>query len=212
MALRRLLPFAREKSGETVALSRFEPTAAQGETPSAPLRTVALERHYGSLKVLNGIAIESRGSELLSIVGPNGAGKTTLMRCISDGSERTGGQVFVNGTEIGRGSPQTVVALGIGRSFQNTNLFETLTVAECLMLGLTKAERTSIGDVLTALARDYGLSILLIEHDLDFVREISDRIVVLHQGALLMEGTVEEVIASELVRAVYSGQGVGAAS
>ncbi|MEO1294159.1 MAG: ATP-binding cassette domain-containing protein, partial [Pseudomonadota bacterium] len=171
----------------------------------------------------------------------------------------------------------------IGRSFQNTNLFETLTVAECLMLarwridgaslfsrrseialprpavgileatgldkalttetrnlshgqkrglelamvlatepsvllldeptaGLTKAERTAIGDVLTALAKGHGLSILLIEHDLDFVRDISDRIVVLHQGALLMEGTVEEVIASELVKAVYSGQSVETAS
>lgn len=281
--LRRLLPFARGKALDTVALRPVEPTAAHGQTPSAPLRTADLERHYGSLKVLDGIAIESRGSELLSIVGPNGAGKTTLMRCISDGGERTGGQVFVNGTEIGRGAPQTVVALGIGRSFQNTNLFETLTVAECLMLarwridgarlfsrrsevalpgpalgileatgldkalttetrnlshgqkrglelamvlatepsvllldeptaGLTKAERTSIGDVLTALARDHGLSILLIEHDLDFVREISDRIVVLHQGALLMEGTVEEVIASDLVKAVYSGQSVEAAS
>jgi branched-chain amino acid transport system permease protein len=72
--------------------------------------------------------------------------------------------------------------------------------------GLTKAERSAIGGVLTRLTRDFGLCILLIEHDLDFVREISSRIAVLHQGALLMEGTVEEVIASDLVKAVYSGQ------
>mgnify|MGYP006270093847 CR=1 FL=1 len=277
--LRRLFApvLPRRAEAEPIRLAAFAPTVGHGETAAAPLRTEGLERHYGSLKVLDGIAIEGRGSEILSIVGPNGAGKTTLMRCISDGGERTGGRVHVNGTEIGRGDPQSVVAQGVGRSFQNTNLFETLTVGECLMLarwridgaalfsrrdevrlpepamgilratgldtrlatetrylshgqkrglelamvlatepsvllldeptaGLTKAERTAIGGVLTGLARDYGLCVLLIEHDLDFVREISGRIVVLHQGALLMEGTVEEVIASDLVRAVYSGE------
>jgi len=273
-------PFLRRQvEHDQIALTGIAPRIGQDKTGAAALSTAGLERHYGSLRVLDGISIEARGSELLSIVGPNGAGKTTLMRCISDGGERTGGRVHVNGEEIGRGAPQSVVAKGVGRSFQNTNLFETLTVGECLMLsrwridgaalfsrrgrvalpepalgilratgldralatetrhlshgqkrglelamvlatepsvllldeptaGLTKAERMAIGAVLTGLARDHGLCILLIEHDLDFVREISDRIVVLHQGALLMEGTVEEVIASDLVRAVYSGQSV----
>lgn len=250
------------------------------EIEAVPLRTEGLQRHYGSLKVLDGVSLEARASEILSIVGPNGAGKTTFMRCISDGGERSSGKVFVNGVEIGRGAPQSVAALGVGRSFQNTNLFDTLTVGECLMLarykldgapkfsrraelelpepalailratgladsmtletrnlshgmkrglelamvlatepsvllldeptaGLTKAERTAIGDVLVALARDYSLCVVLIEHDLDFVREISSRIVVLHQGALLMQGTVEEVITSDLVKAVYAGEDEG---
>jgi len=72
--------------------------------------------------------------------------------------------------------------------------------------GLTKTERTAIGGVLTGLVNDFGLAVVLIEHDLDFVREISSRIVVLHQGSILMEGTVDEVVNSELVRAVYSGE------
>jgi branched-chain amino acid transport system permease protein len=72
--------------------------------------------------------------------------------------------------------------------------------------GLTKAERQAIGTVLRDLAHDHGLCVLLIEHDLDFVREVSSRIVVLHQGELLLEGTVEEVIASDLVKAVYAGE------
>ncbi len=78
--------------------------------------------------------------------------------------------------------------------------------------GLTKAERGAIGAVLQELVREHGLCVVLIEHDLDFVREISSRIVVLHQGALLMEGTVEEVISSDLVRAVYSGEEVDSAA
>ncbi len=258
------------------------PTASRtlGAETGVPLRTEALSRHYGSLRVLEGIGIEGRRGEILSIVGPNGAGKTTLMRCVSDGGERSGGKVFVNGTDIGRGAPQSVAALGVGRSFQNTSLFDTLTVGDCLMLarypidgawalsrrtevrlpepameilratgldralstqtqylshgmkrglelamvlatepsvllldeptaGLTRAERAAIGHVLMRLTREHGLSVLLIEHDLDFVREISSRIVVLHQGTLLMEGTVAEVIASELVRAVYAGHDAG---
>jgi branched-chain amino acid transport system permease protein len=198
------------------------------------------------------------------------------MRCISDGNERTGGAVRVNNVEIARGSPQDIVGLGVGRSFQNTNLFDTLTVGECLQLaryridgaklfdrretvslpqpaldilkttgldkmlaeetrnlshgmkrglelamvlatepsvllldeptaGLTRPERMAIGAVLTRLTQEFGLCIMLIEHDLDFVRAICNRVVVLHQGAILMEGTVEEVVASDLVKAAYTG-------
>ena len=71
--------------------------------------------------------------------------------------------------------------------------------------GLTKPERTLIGGILTDLARDHQLCILLVEHDLDFVREISSRVIVLHQGRILLDGTVAQVVESELVRTIYSG-------
>ena len=73
--------------------------------------------------------------------------------------------------------------------------------------GLTKPERTLIGAILTDLARNHQLCILLVEHDLDFVREISSRVIVLHQGRILLDGTVAEVVESELVRTIYSGGG-----
>ena len=72
--------------------------------------------------------------------------------------------------------------------------------------GLTKSERTLIASILTDLRDFNDLCILLIEHDLDFVRDISSRIVVLHQGKLLLDGTVDEVVSSELVRSIYSGE------
>jgi branched-chain amino acid transport system permease protein len=72
--------------------------------------------------------------------------------------------------------------------------------------GLTKPERTLIGEILVELVRDHGLCILLIEHDLEFVREISSRIIVLHQGRIALDGSVEEVTNSELVRTIYTGQ------
>ena len=49
------------------------------------------------------------------------------------------------------------------------------------------------------------MCILLVEHDLDFVREISSRVIVLHQGRIVLDGTVEEVVDSELVRTIYAG-------
>jgi branched-chain amino acid transport system permease protein len=73
--------------------------------------------------------------------------------------------------------------------------------------GLTKAERTTIGEVLTRLTADGGCAVILVEHDFDFVRDISSRIVVLHQGRLVLDGTVEEVTNSETVRAIYAGGG-----
>ena len=71
--------------------------------------------------------------------------------------------------------------------------------------GLTKAERTTIGTILRRLTAEFGCAAVLVEHDLDFVREISSRIVVLHGGRLVLDGTVAEVVDSELVRTVYAG-------
>lgn len=71
--------------------------------------------------------------------------------------------------------------------------------------GLSKAERMTIGAVLKHLTADLGFAAILVEHDLDFVREISSRIVVLHQGKLVLDGTVEDVVQSETVRTIYSG-------
>jgi branched-chain amino acid transport system permease protein len=71
--------------------------------------------------------------------------------------------------------------------------------------GLTKAERTAIGLMLVELTNEHDLCVLLVEHDLEFVREISSRVVVLHQGQILLDGTVDEVVQSELVRTVYAG-------
>ena len=60
--------------------------------------------------------------------------------------------------------------------------------------GLTKAERARIGRVLVDLVAQYHLAVVLVEHDLDFVREISSRVVVLHQGKIVLDGTVAEVV------------------
>jgi branched-chain amino acid transport system ATP-binding protein len=71
--------------------------------------------------------------------------------------------------------------------------------------GLTHAEVVAFGTVIEALRRDRGLTILLVEHNMRLVMNISDRIVVLDQGRRLMEGTPEEVRASTAVIEAYLG-------
>src|SRR2546430_12177120 len=75
--------------------------------------------------------------------------------------------------------------------------------------GLTLDERAAVGSVLTELAHSHRLCILLIEHDLDFVRDISTRLVVLHMGRVLVDGPLAEVAESEVIRTIYVGGGAG---
>jgi len=70
--------------------------------------------------------------------------------------------------------------------------------------GLRHKEKQALGDVLRHLKAE-GLSILLVEHDMDFVMGLTDRIVVMEFGTRLMEGTPAEVQASPQVRAAYLG-------
>lgn len=252
------------------------PLRPQGAAAAPALQMQGVARHYGSLKVLQGIDLQARAGELVGLIGPNGAGKTTLMRCMSDGAERSAGTVRLCGSDIAREPPEVCVRLGLGRKFQNANIFESLTVAECLRMattasqrpslwrcrdtlalpvyalevarttglehklgvqardlshgeqqaleltmvlaleprivlldeptaGLTKTERSQIGQVLASLALHHQLCCLLVEHDLDFVQEVATRIVVLHQGTIVMQGSFDEVVRSDLVRTIYAG-------
>ncbi|HMJ28741.1 MAG TPA: ATP-binding cassette domain-containing protein [Xanthobacteraceae bacterium] len=72
--------------------------------------------------------------------------------------------------------------------------------------GLTRAERQGFAAILTALVVRDRLCVLIIEHDLDFVRQISSRIIVLHQGRIALDGPVAEVVDAPLVREIYTGR------
>jgi branched-chain amino acid transport system permease protein len=71
--------------------------------------------------------------------------------------------------------------------------------------GLTQPERLQIGETLQRLAREHQMCVVLIEHDLDFVCRISSRVIVLHQGEIVLDGSVDDVVHSALVRDIYSG-------
>jgi len=71
--------------------------------------------------------------------------------------------------------------------------------------GLTRAERQGFAGVLTDLVARERLCVLIIEHDLDFVRQISSRIILLHQGRVALDGPVAEVVDDSLIREIYTG-------
>ena len=269
--------FIKFQASDVIHLRPLATSAATADKSEVAIEVHGLGKHFGSLSVLDGVQFTAHRAELLSLVGPNGAGKTTLIRCLSDGRERSSGDVAIAGQPIDHLPPDRIVRFGLGRKFQTASVFETLTVAECLRVartqhatpslvstspvlelpaaaiavlersglaerlneearnlshglkqalelamvlalepevllldeptaGLTRAERQGFADILTTLVARDRLCILLVEHDLDFVCEISSRIIVLHQGRIALDGSVDEVVNSALVREIYTGQ------
>ena len=71
--------------------------------------------------------------------------------------------------------------------------------------GMTQKERLHTGELITTIARD-GTTVLVVEHDMDFVRRFAHKVTVMHEGRILTEGTVAEVQRNETVREVYLGR------
>ncbi len=69
--------------------------------------------------------------------------------------------------------------------------------------GMSHRERQQTADLLQRICK--GRSVVVIEHDMDFVKQIAHKVTVMHQGKLLVEGSMEEVQANEKVREVYLG-------
>lgn len=74
--------------------------------------------------------------------------------------------------------------------------------------GMGKPETFKTGEILREIQKE--CTIIVIEHDMDFVRQAADIVTVLHEGKVLTEGTVDEVLANETVQAVYLGRGKAA--
>jgi len=94
------------------------------------LRTEQLSRAYGSLLAVDRVDMAVRQGELRSIIGPNGAGKTTFFRLISGEVAPTSGRIWFRGREVTGLSQHAVARLGIGKSYQITNVFPHLSVLE----------------------------------------------------------------------------------
>ncbi len=94
------------------------------------LRLEHLNKSFGGLNATHNVNLTLAPGELSSIIGPNGAGKTTLFNLISGYLRPDSGRVFFNDRDITRLPPHAIVRLGIGRSFQRSNIFPRLTVFE----------------------------------------------------------------------------------
>ncbi len=94
------------------------------------LRTENLTKRFGGLVAVSNVSLEFRTGTVHAVIGPNGAGKSTLTNLLSGDLPPTSGSVFFEGRNIAGMTPEQISQLGIGRSYQKTNIFLPFTVFE----------------------------------------------------------------------------------
>ncbi len=254
----------------------------------APVPLLEVERAslaFGGLRVLADVSLTVRSGERVAVIGPNGAGKTSLLNCINGFYHPRAGQIRYRGRDITRMATHEIACLGVGRTFQNIELFTRATVLQNLLLarhrhirygllaatvyyGRAEAEevahRARVEEVIDfmelepvrhaivgalpyglrkrvevgrALATEpdlvlldepmagmaveekedmvrfivdanevLGMTVLLIEHDMGVVMDVSHRVCVLEHGTVIAEGTPAEVRGDPRVVQAYLGE------
>lgn len=243
-----------------------------------------LSLSFGGVVVLPEIAMNIYRGELLGLIGPNGAGKTSLINCLTGFYQPQRGKIFYEGKEISRSNSVKRSKMGISRTFQNIELFNSLSVQENLMaarhnhmsygaiaggiyfgrarrqemkhrervediidlLELEAVRKKVVGslaygmrkrvDLGRSLASDpkvllldepmagmnteekeemarfildvqelWGTTIMMVEHDMGVIMDISDRIFVLDFGVKIAEGKPKEISSNQEVIKAYLG-------
>lgn len=238
-----------------------------------------LSRHFGGLRAVDGVSLSVREGALHSIIGPNGAGKTTLFNLLSGYLKPTGGYVTLRGRDLTRLPRHRIAHLGLGRSFQITNVFPNLTVLENIRLaaqalgrdnwnlwraasqfsryieratdairqvglagqesalasalphgdkrklelaiilagdpqvllldeptaGMASEQVPEFINIIRAVRQGANKTVVLVEHNMNIVMNISDHITVMHQGRVLAEGAPAEIAANDAVQKAYLG-------
>jgi branched-chain amino acid transport system ATP-binding protein len=252
--------------------------------------TVGLTMTFGGLTAVDALDMQVEAGEIRAVIGPNGSGKSTLLSCISGVYRPTSGTVRFKGEPVTGLAPYALTRKGIGRTFQNIRLFDTLTVLQNVMvarhfrmkatlaediLSLPRSRREEAGlrekaltylefvgiaekraslasDLSfgqrrlveiaralateprlllldepaaglsgTAIARldegmrrisDAGIAIIVVEHNMRFVMDISDQITVLDFGKKIAEGTPAECRNNQCIIESYLGGKIGTSS
>lgn len=248
-------------------------------TDSITLEARDLQKSFGGLLAVADVSLSVRRGTVHSIIGPNGAGKTTLFNMLSGKYAPTSGEVFFNGRNVTKLPTYQRARLGMGRSFQITNIFPNLTVLENVRLAVqvkssvwknvlrraeTFTEQITRAQAVVELVRlkedmytlanmlphggkrklelaillatspdlmlldeptagmaseqvpelmgiinDVRLAenktIVLVEHNMNVVMGVSNRITVMNYGRVIAEGTPDEISANPDVQSVYLG-------
>ena len=255
------------------------------ENKKAELAIQNLRLSFGGVVAVKDVDLQVHTGELMAIIGPNGAGKTSLLNCITGFYRAQQGKIVFNGKEITRLHTHELVGVGIGRTFQNIELFPGMTVLANMTLarhihcrysfiksflfsksvrdeeirhrqvleeiidflemqsirkqavgslpygmqkrvelgralalepkllvldepfaGMNMEEKEDMVRFLLELNQQWGLTMILVEHDMSIVMSISQRIMVLNFGEKLGEGNAEEISANPEVIKAYLGE------
>ena len=243
----------------------------------AVLITEGLTRYFGGLAAVDGVSLACEQGRVHALIGPNGAGKSTLVNMLSGDIVPSGGRITLRGADITGLAAHRISRLGIGRSYQKTNIFLPFTAFENCRLAaqsrlassmrffrparayraldeaaeralaaaglesrggvpasaLSHGEQRQLEIALTlatgpeVLLLDEPLAgmgadesarmvellrrlrashaILLVEHDMDAVFSLADRLTVMVNGAVLAGGSPEEIRANPAVQEAYLG-------
>jgi branched-chain amino acid transport system ATP-binding protein len=122
--------------GSLKTLAEILPGCGSDAAAGRPVLAVRdVQLRFGGVRALRGVSFDVLDDELFAIIGPNGAGKSSIFNCLSSVYRPQEGSIEFLGRELTRQSPAEVARAGIGRTFQNIALFDTLAVLDNLMLG-----------------------------------------------------------------------------
>ncbi len=180
-------------------------------------RRLALDgvtKRFGGVEALAGVSLAVERGEIVGLIGPNGSGKTTLLNVISGIDPADSGVIALDGTSIEKWPPHAIARAGMARTFQNqAQSVETAravaTGAAFLLLdepaaGMSERDRAELEALLRRL-RDSGRGVLIVDHDIELLGRVCDRLVCLDRGRVIAEGKPAEVRAHPDVRASFLG-------
>jgi branched-chain amino acid transport system ATP-binding protein len=113
-----------------------ELSAAVRGTATAALLTQGLSRNFGGLAAVRDVSIALHHGELHAVIGPNGAGKTTLVNMLSGALAPSAGRILLADRDVAGEPAWRMSRLGVGRSFQRSNIFAPLSVLENVRLAV----------------------------------------------------------------------------
>jgi simple sugar transport system ATP-binding protein len=123
------------------------------------LQLTGITKAYPGVVANSAVSLTVMPGETHAVLGENGAGKSTLMKIIYGSIKPDAGQMMLNGQLMQIRNPNDARANGISMVFQHFNLFDTMTVAENVWLGLTRSSLEQVSASIVAKAAEYGLDV-----------------------------------------------------
>jgi branched-chain amino acid transport system ATP-binding protein len=135
------------------SLAADRPAAANG-SGAAAVAVSHLHLAFGGVTALNDVSFSIRQGEIYAIVGPNGAGKSSALNCISGLNVPGAGEILINGRQVTGRRTHQMAEIGVGRTFQNINLYGGMSVLDNVMTGRTVHMK---GGLARAVLRPWGI-------------------------------------------------------
>jgi len=126
------------------------------------LKVEGLSKSFGGIKAVDDISFSVAVGEMLALIGPNGAGKSTCFNMLMGQLKPSAGKIFFAGQNIVGMTPRRIWRLGVGRTFQITATYPSMTVAENVQMALISDQRRIFSSLSLAngLYRDEALALL----------------------------------------------------